>query len=218
MVHTVIFDMDGVIVDTEPLHHLAYHQHFRQLNIEIPKDVYATYTGLSTKNTYQRIKEAYGLEHEIPGLIQSKRDFFNDLFDTKEDLEMLPGVFNLIKDVHASGIQLVLASSASHVTIKRVFDRFGLHQYFTHTVSGEDFPQSKPHPAIFLKAAELSGSPVTECIVIEDSTNGITAANAAGIFCVGYRSANTAPQELGEASLVINHFDELTAEKIKTLV
>ena len=218
MVYTVIFDMDGVIVDTEPLHHFAYHQHFKQLNIEIPHDVYATYTGLSTKNTYQRIKEAFRLDHEVEDLIQSKRNFFNGLFDTKEDLEMLPGVFNLIKDIHASGIQLVLASSASKETIKRVFDRFGLHQYFTHTVSGEDFPQSKPHPAIFLRAAELSGSPVTECIVIEDSTNGIKASRAAGIFCVGYKSANTAPQELGEANLVISHFDELNAEKIKTLV
>lgn len=218
MVNTVIFDMDGVIVDTEPLHHHAYHQHFEQLNISIPKDVYATYTGLSTKNTYQRIKEAFGLDHEVNDLIQSKRNFFNNLFDTKEDLEMLPGVFNLIKNLHANGLQLVLASSASKETIKRVFDRFGLHKYFTHTVSGEDFPQSKPHPAIFLRAAELAGTSVTECIVIEDSTNGIKAANAAGIFCIGYRSANTAPQDLGEAGLVINNFDELNAERVKTLV
>jgi HAD superfamily hydrolase (TIGR01509 family) len=153
----------------------------------------------------------------VEDLIQSKRDFFNDLFDTKEDLDLLPGVFNLIKNLHQNGIQLVLASSASKVTIKRVFDRFGLHPYFTHTVSGEDFPQSKPHPAIFLKAAELSGTPVTECIVIEDSTNGIKAACAAGIYCVAYKSPNTAPQQLGEANLVISSFDELDAQKVKGL-
>lgn len=209
--------MDGVIVDTEPLHYFAYYKHFEHLNIDVPHELYATFTGLSTKNTYQRLKEAFGLDHAVEDLIQSKRDFFNEVFDTKEDLDLLPGVFNLIKDFHANGLQLVLASSASKVTIKRVFDRFELHQYFTHTVSGEDFPQSKPHPAIFIKAAELSGTPVEECIVIEDSANGIKASKAAGIFCVGYKSANTAPQNLSEADMVINHFDELNAEKVKNI-
>lgn len=210
--------MDGVIVDTEPLHHFAYHKHFKHLNIDVTPELYATFTGLSTKNTYQRIIEAFALEHEVADLVRRKRDFFNEVFDTNEELDLLPGVFNLIKDLHANGVQLVLASSASKETIKRVFDRFGLHQYFTHTVSGEDFPQSKPHPAIFLKAADLSGTPVTECIVIEDSANGVKAANAAGIFCVGYKSANTAPQNLDEANMVINHFDELDAKKVRGLV
>jgi HAD superfamily hydrolase (TIGR01509 family) len=218
MVNTVIFDMDGVIVDTEPLHYHAYHQHFKHLNIEVPHEMYAGFTGLSTKNTYQKLKENFNLEHEVEALIQSKRDFFNGLFDTKEDLELLPGVFDLIKDLHSNGLQLVLASSASNITIKKVFDRFNLHQYFTHKVSGEDFPQSKPHPAIFLKASELSGTPVTECIVIEDSTNGIKAANAAGIFVVGYKSENTAPQELSAANKVISHFSELNAEIVRELV
>lgn len=217
MIKTVIFDMDGVIVDTEPLHYIAYHKHFNHLDIDVPHELYASFTGLSTKNTYQRLIENFGLTHSVEELIQAKRDFFNDLFDTKEDLELLPGVYNLIKNLHASGIQLVLASSASKVTIKRVFDRFGLHQYFTHTVSGEDFPQSKPNPAIFLKAAELSGTPVSECIVIEDSANGIKAANAAGIYCVAYKSENTAPQDLSLANIVIDHFDELDPEKVKQL-
>ncbi|MFP9100628.1 HAD family hydrolase [Flavobacterium sp. RHBU_24] len=218
MVKTVIFDMDGVIVDTEPLHHFAYHKHFKHLNIDVTPELYATFTGLSTKNTYQRLIDAFALEHEVQDLVRSKRDFFNEVFDTNEELSLLPGVFSLIQDLHANGIQLVLASSASKETIKRVFDRFGLHQYFTHTVSGEDFPQSKPHPAIFLRAAELSGTPVTECIVIEDSTNGIKASKAAGIFCVGYRSANTVPQNLDEADRVISHFDELNAETVRNLV
>lgn len=218
MVNTVIFDMDGVIVDTEPLHHFAYHKHFKHLNIEVTPELYATFTGLSTKNTYQRLIDTFALEHEVESLVRSKRDFFNEVFDTDEDLALLPGVLNLIKDLHANGIQLVLASSASKETIKRVFDRFGLHQYFTHTVSGEDFPQSKPHPAIFLRAAELSGTPVTECIVIEDSANGIKASKAARIFCVGYKSANTAPQNLSEADIIISHFEELDAERVKALV
>jgi HAD superfamily hydrolase (TIGR01549 family) len=99
------------------------------------------------------------IEHEVEDLIQRKRNIFN--FDSKADLELLEGVENLIKELHQNGMQLILASSASKVTIERVFNRFNLHNYF-HKISGEDFPQSKPHPAIFEHAASLSIAPKKE--------------------------------------------------------
>jgi HAD superfamily hydrolase (TIGR01509 family) len=150
-------------------------------------------------------------------LIQRKRSIFNDAFDTKEDLELLEGVRDLIEDLYQNGIQLIVASSASKVTIDRVFTRFGLHDFFTHIVSGEDFPKSKPHPAIFEHAASLSVAPKENCIVIEDSTNGVKAAKAAGIFCVGYNSEHSKDQNLAEADVVINHFNELNATSVKAL-
>jgi len=217
MIKTVIFDMDGVIVDTEPVHYFAYMEHFKHLGINVPDEMYATFTGNSTKNTYQKLKETFQLLDEVDGLIDYKRELFNNAFDQKEDLELLPGVKELIVDLHNNGMQLVLASSSANVTINRVFRRFELYQYFTHIVSGEDFPQSKPHPAIFEKAAELSGTPKEECIVIEDSTNGIKAANAAGIFCIGYKSEHSRLQELGGADMIISHFNELNYEIIRKL-
>lgn len=180
--------------------------------------MYASFTGNSTKNVYQRLKETFDILGEVEDLVQKKRSLFNDAFDEKEDLDLLPGVRELIVDLHSNGIQLILASSASKVTIERVFRRFGLHQYFTHIVSGEDFPKSKPHPAIFEHAASLSVAPKEECIVIEDSTNGIKAAKAAGIYCVGYISENSRLQELAEADMVVNHFKDLNAEKVKNLI
>ena len=217
MIQTVIFDMDGVIVDTEPVHHYAYNQHFKQLNIEVSPEMYASFTGNSTKNTFEKIKEAFSIYDDIESLIATKRNLFNDAFDQKEDLFLLDGVEDLIKDLYANGMQLVLASSSAHVTIERIFTRFNLHHYFTHIVSGEDFPKSKPHPAIFLKASELSGTPVENCIVIEDSTNGIMAAKAAGIYCIGYNSVNTKLQDYSLADEVISNFNELSFDSISRI-
>ena len=217
MIQTVIFDMDGVIVDTEPVHRYAYYKQFAELNIEVTEAMYTSFTGFSTRNTFQTLKEQFQLDQEVEDLIQRKRSIFNDAFDTKEDLELLEGVRALIEDLHQNGIQLIVASSASKVTIDRVFTRFGLHDFFTHIVSGEDFPKSKPHPAIFEHAASLSIAPKENCIVIEDSTNGVKAAKAAGIFCVGYNSEHSKDQNLDEADRVINHFKELNAEVVRVL-
>lgn len=217
MIQTVIFDMDGVIVDTEPVHHYAYHEHFKELNIDVTPEMYASYTGNSTRNIFQKLKERFDLQEDVEDLILRKRHLFNEAFDTKEDLFLIEGVEDLIKDLHKNGMQLILASSASKTTIERVFNRFDLHQYFTHKVSGEDFPKSKPHPAIFEHAASLSVAPKESCIVIEDSTNGIQASVSAGIFCVGYNSFHSKDQDLSKANTIIQHFNELNFEKVRDL-
>ncbi len=209
--------MDGVIVDTEPVHHYAYNEHFKQLNIEITPEIYASFTGNSTKNIFEKLKKRFNLEEDVQTLVETKRNLFNDAFDKKEDLYLLDAVEDLIKELHQNGMQLVLASSSAKVTINRVFNRFDLYQYFTHIVSGEDFPKSKPHPAIFEHAAFLSETPRENCIVIEDSTNGILAAKAAGIYCIGYDSVNSKMQDYSKADEVISHFSELSFDRIKMI-
>jgi len=218
MIQTVIFDMDGVIVDTEPVHRYAYFQHFAELNIDVTEEMFTTFTGNSTRNVFQSVKTIFNLDNaDVEELILRKRSLFNDAFDHKEDLELLEGVEKLIKDLHQNGMQLILASSASKVTIERVFRRFGLHDYFTHIVSGEDFPKSKPHPAIFEFAAALSVAPKENCIVIEDSTNGVIAAKAAGIYCIGYNSIHSKLQDLSQADSIINHFNEIDFDTVSKL-
>ena len=217
MIETVIFDMDGVIVDTEPIHKYAYYQHFKQLNIDVTPEMYASFTGNSTKNIFERLKKEFSLTDDVQTLIETKRRFFNDAFDDKEDLYLLHGVKDLIIELYSNGMQLILASSSAKVTINKIFSRFNLHQYFSYIVSGEDFPRSKPHPAIFLKAAFLAKTAIENCIIIEDSTNGIMAAKAAGISCIGYDSFHSKMQDYSRADKVIKEFKELSFKNIRAI-
>ena len=217
MIKTVIFDMDGVIVDTEPVHKYAYFEHYKELNIPVTEELFATFTGQSTKNVYQILKDKFDLKADVKDLVLRKRAIFNEAFDTKPDLYLIDGVENLIKDLYNNGIELILASSASKSTIDRVFKRFELNQYFTHKVSGENFPKSKPDPAIFIHAADLAKSNHEECIVIEDSTNGVEAAVRANLYCLGYKSENSKKQKLDKANSIVDDFNVIDAAFIKEL-
>ncbi|MFV0151157.1 HAD-IA family hydrolase [Empedobacter falsenii] len=214
MIKTVIFDMDGVIVDTEPVHKYAYFEHYKELNIPVTEELFATFTGQSTKNVYQILKDKFDLKEEVNDLVLRKRAIFNDAFDTKPDLYLIDGVEELIKDLYANKIELILASSASKSTIDRVFSRFQLDQYFSHKISGENFPKSKPDPAIFLHAAEIAKSEHDECIVIEDSTNGVEAAFCANLYCLGYKSVNSKKQNLEKANSIVDDFKQINAAYI----
>src|SRR5690554_111978 len=121
MIKTVIFDMDGVIVDTEPVHKYAYFRHFEELGIDVSEELYATFTGNSTKNVYQKLIDNFGIDNAVEQLVQRKRSLFNEAFDTKPDLELISGVEHLIKDLYRDDLELILASSASKSTISRVF-------------------------------------------------------------------------------------------------
>ena len=217
MVKTVIFDMDGVLVNSEPLHHEVSLIQFKDLNIEVTDDIFATFTGNSNKMIYQKLKDRFQLPHKIEDLILAKNNLFIDAFDKKEDLHLMPGVKDLIVDLHKNGIQLIVASSSEMEIIDKVFERFDLDQYFTHKVSGNDFPESKPNPAIFLKAASYSKAPIEECVIIEDSTNGIKAAKAAGIFCIAYKSEGVDTQDQSLADVIIYDYKDLSFEKMKNI-
>ncbi|HEU4495630.1 MAG TPA: HAD-IA family hydrolase [Flavobacterium sp.] len=217
MIRTVIFDMDGVLVDTEPLHHEVNLQQFKDLGIEVPDEMYHTFTGNSNKMVYQKLKDSFQLPHEINGLIAAKNKLFLEAFDKKQDMFLMPGVKDLIHGLFENGVQLLVASSSEMAIINKVFERFGLDSYFAHKISGEDFPESKPNPAIFLKAVSYSKAPKEECIVIEDSTNGIAAAKAAGIFCIAYKGKGADTQNQSMADLVVDDFSKLDYEKIKNI-
>ncbi len=217
MLKAILFDMDGVIVDTEPLHKKAYYQMFSDVNIPITEAMYEAFTGQSTLNICKQLCDHFELSEEPETLVAIKRKHFKFLFENDTSLALLEGVLELIRDYHNNGLTLVLASSASMPNINRIFERFNLDQYFVAKLSGADLEESKPHPEIFLKAAEASGHASKHCIVIEDSTNGIAAAKSANIYCVGYNSQNSKNQDYSKADTVIANFKEIEFGLIKAL-
>jgi HAD superfamily hydrolase (TIGR01509 family) len=213
MLKAVLFDMDGVIVDTEPLHYQAYHKMFEEVRIDVDEDLYASFTGQSTINITKRLVDYFNLDVTPEYLVSLKRKHYKDLFDNGS-LDLIEGVLERIKDYYANGLALVVASSASMPGINQIFERFDLNQYFSGKFSGADLEKSKPHPEIFLKAAASTGFNKSECMVIEDSTNGIEAAHAAEIFCVGFKSPHSSNQDYSKADMVISNFEEISYSKI----
>lgn len=217
MKKAVIFDMDGVVVNTEPLSHRANMKFYESLGIDVTDDMYSTFIGNSDKNIIQKIKNIYGVEATEEVLLEQCLDHYCEAFDADLALELMPGVKDLIVDLYNNGMVILLASSSSKVKIERVFNRFGLNPYFSHKISGEDFEFSKPHPAIFLEAVAKSGFTADECVVIEDSTNGVKAAKAAGVYCIGYKFEEDTLQDTSLADEVITDFSQLSYERIKNI-
>jgi len=205
----VIFDMDGVIIDSELLHKRAYYETFESLGLEVSEELYKSLTGASTLNVFQNLIYHFNLDKDPSELVLDKRKRYVEFFENDPSLHLVDGVEDLIKYLYSKDITLVLASSSSMPNIDRVFNRFDLNKYFTAKISGADLVLSKPHPEIFNKAAELGETAKEKCIVIEDSDNGVQAANDAGIFVFGYKNPMAADQSLENADKVISDFKEL---------
>ena len=216
MLKAVLFDMDGVIVDTEPLHHKAYQQMFSKVGIEVSSSMYEGFTGQSTYDICKQLCSHFELKQNPQELVQLKRDFFTKLFFEDNDLQLINGVEQLIKNYFDNGLTLILASSASMFTINNVMKRFNLDPYFSEKLSGADLKASKPHPEIFINAAKAARVLQNECFVIEDSTNGIKAAKGAGIFCVAYKSEHSKNQDYTLADMVISDYNEISFDRIKS--
>lgn len=210
----VLFDMDGVIVNTEPLHKKAYYKMFEDFEMNVSDDLYASFTGASTKRVCNTLIDNFGLDKTHEDLSTIKRSYFKDFFDNDPEFDLIPGVRNLIQHYFDNDIKLVLASSASTTTIDMVFNKFELDPFFIGKISGAELKESKPHPEIFLLASEIAQEPVENCMVIEDSTNGILASHRAGIFCAAYKSENTHLQDYSLANTLVDDYRELELEKL----
>jgi len=211
---TVIFDMDGVIIDSEPVHRKIEKEIFTELGLNISDDQHKTYTGTSSVEMWTEIIKANQLEISPAEITHTNHERYIRYLKTLKMLPVIDGVKELIKSLFQSGKKLVLASSSSREQIEFILRRLNIRTYFLHIVSGAELPKSKPHPMIFLKAAALAHAEPKQCLVIEDSNHGVTAAKAAGMKCIGFMNPNSGNQDLTQADFRITDFRDLNIDNV----
>ncbi len=180
---TAIFDMDGLLIDSEPLWHAAAQQCLTRFNVVIEAQEYAKTTGLRTKEFLQHWFNVFAIDpSNIP---QAEKDITETVISmVVEKGEMMDGVANVLEIVTQSSLKIGLASSSPLSLINAVLQKMKMVGMFSAVASAEHLPFGKPHPQVFINCAIALGSHPTECICFEDSFNGLLAAKAARMKCV----------------------------------
>lgn len=215
-IEAIIFDMDGVIIDSEPIHLEIVQEITGDLGLTIADAELQSYVGSSTLEMWADIVERYSVDQSPKKLADLTKSRITNHYRSSKTLPDVSGVKNLIKSIHESGSKLALASSSSMEHIDIVLDKLQLKDYFSRRISGADLPKSKPDPMIFRKAAELLATNPKSCLVIEDSFNGVTAAKAAGMICIGFKNDHSGNQDLSKADLIIDNFETFDLEAFLT--
>lgn len=217
MLKAVIFDMDGVIIDSEPTHNQATILTLQKFGIALSLDYLYQFTGSTAKHMFATIIEDYQVPATVEELMAMDRNNVKKLFE-QEGRTPLPGVIDFIKELSCHGVKMAVASSSSLKEIEETTKAFGIQPYFDTLVSGQNLEHPKPAPDIFLKALSLLGVSPNEAVVIEDSTLGTQAARAASIPCIGYENPNSGNQDLAAAFLVTDDFYALSYEYVNRIL
>lgn len=215
MLKALIFDMDGVIIDSEPIHFRVEKRLFEDLGLAISDDEHHSFVGTTSRWMWSYIKDKYKLNQSIEELVQMEATSYVDHLLSQKDKKPIPGVVDLIQELHGNNVRLAVASSASVRNIEIVLKMFRLERFFEVRVSGDEVRNGKPAPDVFLRCAKTLGLRPGECIVIEDSKNGVEAAKAAGMKCIGFKNPNSGGQDLSAADMVIGSFLELDYQRLR---
>jgi len=212
----VILDMDGVIIDSEPFHYQVNMDLFRRLGIRVTESEYGSYIGTSHTCMWSDLKRRHGLADPVDDLVAMQVKG-NEAYLLSHAVMPIPGIPSFLEMLERTNIRIGLASSSSMATIELVLAKLGLRPYFAEIVSGEDFEQGKPAPDIFLHTADRLQAAPARCVVIEDSQNGVLAAKAAGMKCIGFRNPNSGLQDLTKADLIVREMAEISWEILNGL-
>ena len=207
MIH-IIFDMDGVLLDSEPMHQQVIYEVFLHKNIPLDRAYIQTLTGMSAFPMWQKIKHDAQRVEAVEELVQFHKDYF---FQKLPELHVapVPHVKEVLAQFKSEGKHLSLASSSGRKLIEIFTEQVGIKHYFEVIMSGDDVKYSKPNPEIFLKVTEWYALPPTQFTVIEDSTNGVKAAKSARMHCIGFQNPLSGGQNLQEADRIIHSMNEL---------
>lgn len=206
----VLFDMDGVLIDSETRYAEADRRMFEKLGITMTREDSKALVGVKSREGAQGV---LNLHPELTSVTVDELDaiYRRSLYETLEratDMTLIPGVEEWLRRLHAAGVRIAVASSSTAEMVGLIVERFGLLRYAQFVINGDQVPRSKPDPEIFLRAAAGVGVPPSRCAVVEDSTFGILAAKRAGMFCLAYTGANVHGLDNSQADARVSVYDE----------
>ncbi|MEZ4672070.1 MAG: HAD family phosphatase [Anaerolineae bacterium] len=182
-VHALIFDMDGVIIDSEPLHAETKRQTLVHYGLDFPPEFFDQFKGMPDHDTFEYVVANYLHDtHTVDEVLAYKRDLYRAIFPK---LQTIPGALDFLAEARPRYDKFALTTSAFPENQQKSFARFDLAHWFDVVVTQADVTQHKPHPAPYLKALELLNLPAAACVVIEDSVNGVKSGKAAGCRVIG---------------------------------
>jgi len=210
MIRAIIYDLDDLMVNSNPLHIEASDKVFQKYGVnqkKLPEHIRASFIGMRVSDILRKIVDYFKLDVNFEHLRVERSAIFLDL--VRKKLKMMPGLFKSLRLFKRNGFKVALASSGSRKYIDIVLGKFKISDYFDVIVSGDNVKYGKPNPEIFLVACQKLRLKPKETLVLEDSTNGIEAAKSAGCFCIAVINKITPPQNYSKADLVVNSLEEL---------
>lgn len=211
MLKGIIFDMDGVLINSEPFHYQVWKEALKKRGINLDYEIYKPCIGSTVQVLMQILHEHYGVDEKDDSLSLEVKNLKQEMIEKQGYPPLIPYVKDMLERFHEAGYQMAVASSSPQEYIENVTSYWGISPYFQVLVSGEHVEHPKPAPDIFLKTADILGLLPEECLVIEDSENGCRAAKAAGMTCMAYYNPDSGKQNLQTASVVVEGFEEIDA-------
>lgn len=202
---SVVFDMDGLMLNTEDVYLQACEQLAESRGRRMSSEVHHRMLGRRPLEAFGVMADALGLDEPVETLVEESRQIFDSLLD--DLLQTMPGLFACLEHVEACRLPKAVATSSPRSYLEKLLNRFQLLPRFRETFTAEDVMHGKPHPEIYLRAAEALSVAPREMLVFEDSEVGTTAAAAAGAFVVSIPNRHTCHQDFSQASMVIDRLD-----------
>ncbi|MCK5051986.1 MAG: HAD family phosphatase [Candidatus Cloacimonetes bacterium] len=210
----VIFDMDGVIIDSEPLYFHIQEELFNDLGFTVSKSEYDTFIGAGMKLMWERLCSKHNIQFTVAELIIMNNEVIYNSFNNSDSLKTIDGFISFLTSIKVKGMKTAVASSTAKKIVNVILSKLGIIQEFDVVISSEEVLQGKPEPAIFLEAATRLNIDPGKCIVIEDSTNGVKAAAKAGMKCIGFLNKNSGDQDLSLANTIVENFANIDINKL----
>jgi len=218
MIEAVIFDMDGLLIDSEPFWRASHISALARHDVVITEDDVRAMAGKRTDEVVRYWREHHGLTH-VPNENLETEIAEKVIANINLHGEELPGVRKVIALLEEHSIPMALASSSSPEIITAVMNKLALAKHIKLAYSAKNEQFGKPHPGVFLTTAKKLGVRAENCIVFEDALSGIRAAKAAGMKCVAVPEAvNRDKPEFREADLILNSLSEVTWPMLETLM